>query len=115
MINILGQIATIITSLIVIVGFFISITKWGKKIIANWFGNIFKMMLEKELNPIKSATKCVLRKNIDDMCGICIDRDYITRKECEDISEANDAYCGLNGNSYTAAMVKTALSLPMRG
>jgi hypothetical protein len=114
-IDVLAKIAAIITSISVIGVFFLAVTKKGKSLVANWCSNIFKIMLEKELDPIRKATKCVLRSDIEDMCESCRINGFITTKEYEDITEANDAYIGLRGNGYTYGIVKHALSLPIKG
>ena len=121
-VDILGRLAQIITSIVIIGGFFISITGWGKKLLGNWLNKIFKVTLTKEFEPISKgieinskAIKCVLRSDIVVRCNECIEKGYITIKQHEDLTEANDAYVGLNGNSHTRGLVKIALSLPIRG
>ena len=121
-IDILGRLAQIITSIVIIGGFFVSITGWGKKLLGNWLNKIFKVTLTKEFEPISKgievnsrAIKCVLRSDILVRCNECLERGYITNKEHEDLTEANDAYTELKGNSHTKGMVKSALALPKRG
>ena len=115
MIDILAKIAAIITSISVIGVFFISVTKWGKNLIANWFSGVFKIILEKELDPIRKATKRILRGDIEKMCEQCRIKEYITTDEYKDITEANDEYIAIRGNGYTCGIVKNALSLPIKG
>jgi len=113
--DVLAKIAAIITSISVIGVFFISVTKWGKRLIANWFNNVFKLILEKELEPIRKATKRTLRNDIENMCEKCRDKQYITPDEYKDITEANEEYVAVKGNGYTCGLVKNALSLPIKG
>lgn len=105
-VDVLGKIASIITPLLLIIGFLGSISKKGKGIIAEWF---------KKINaPQNKAVLCVLRTEIRNMCMICICRGYITRDEWEDLTEASEAYEGLGGNSSTHRLVERAINLPIK-
>jgi len=106
LIDFLGKIASIITPLLLIIGFFGSISKKGKNFIADWF---------KKINaPQNKAVLCVLRTDVRNMCMDCICKGYITRDKWEDLTEASEAYEGLGGNSSTHCLVQRAINLPIK-
>lgn len=90
----------------IITGFISVTTKRGKEIIAKWFHRLNE--------PLNRATLCILRKNIREMCLECIDKEYMTEEDCENITEASEAYDGLGGNSYTHKLVEKAMTLPVK-
>jgi hypothetical protein len=102
----LTTIASVITALTVIAGFISVTTTRGKKAIAVWFNKLNE--------PLNRATLCILRKNIREMCLECIDKEYMTEEDCENITEASEAYDGLGGNSYTHKLVEKAMTLPVK-
>lgn len=100
-------ISSVITAVGIITGFISVTTKRGKEIIAKWFHKLNE--------PLNKATLCVLRKSIREMCLECIYKEYMTEEDCENITEASDAYEALGGNSYTHKLVEKAMALPVRG
>lgn len=106
LIDVLGKAASIITPLLIIIGFLGSISKKGKSVIADWF---------KKINaPQNKAVLCVLRTDVRNMCMDCICKGYITRDQWEDLTEASEAYEGLGGNSSTHCLVQRAINLPIK-
>lgn len=120
-IDILGKLSAIMTSLLVIGGFFMSITKWGKTILGNWINKVLKGAFKNELEPIvrgmennSAAIKCVLRRDIIKLCALCREKQSITSKELECLIDANEAYVALKGNSFVHDLVEDAKSLPLK-
>lgn len=104
--EILTTISSIITAVGIIAGFISVTTKRGKIAISKWFSKLNE--------PLNKATLCVLRKSIREMCLECIDKEYMTEEDCENITEASEAYDGLGGNSYTHKLVEKAMTLPVK-
>lgn len=102
----LTTIASVITAITAIIGFISVTTKRGKIAISKWFSKLNE--------PLNKATLCVLRKSIREMCLECIDKEYMTEEDCENITEASEAYDGLGGNSYTHKLVEKAMTLPVK-
>jgi hypothetical protein len=120
-VDILEKLAGITTSLVIVGGLIISITKWGKNLLGSWLNKILKVTLKNEFEPIvkgiennSKAIKCVLRSDIIKICFGCRSRQFITTKELECLTEANAAYVALNGNSFTRELVEDAISLPIK-
>jgi len=105
-IDIIGKIANILTPLILISGVISAMTKKGKNCIVGW--------LRKINEPQGKAILCVLRSNVRNLCMDCICKNYITKEEWEDLTEAAEAYEGLGGNSSTHRLVERTLSLPVK-
>jgi len=105
-VNSIGGIANIITAILIIAGFVMTVTKKGKEIVGKWF--------KKVNEPTNNAILCVLRSNVRDMCECCIDKGFMTREEFEDLSDAAEAYEGLGGNSSTHRLVTRSLELPIK-
>ena len=101
--NVLTTVASIIAALTAIAGLFSVTTKRGKEAISRWFGKLNE--------PLNKATLCILRKSIREICLECISKGYMTEEDCENITEASEAYDALGGNSYTHKLVEKAMAL----
>lgn len=105
-VNSIGGIANIITAILIIAGFIMTVTKRGKEIVSNWF---------KKINaPTNNGLLCVLRREVRNMCKDYIKKGYISEDEEEEFVEAYKAYDCLGGNSYTHKLVKRASGLPVK-
>jgi hypothetical protein len=112
-INIFNTIAGLITSLGVIVGSFIAVSKWGKRKISKWFSNILNDVFEEKLEPIKKVSRRTLRTDIENMCEKYNDRGSITIDEHRELTQAKEDYAGVKGNGSTLCIVNEILSLPV--
>jgi len=65
------------------------------------------------LDKVKDALKCVLRKEIKEICDKCLDKEFVTNEELEVIIKHNESYEQLKGNSFIHSLVARVQKLPM--
>ena len=65
------------------------------------------------LDKVKDALKCVLRKEIKEICDECLDKEFVTNEELEVIIKHNESYEKLKGNSFIHNLVDRVRELPM--
>jgi len=112
--SIFNTTAGLITSVGVIVGAFIALSKWGKRKVSKWFSCILNEAFEEKLEPVKKASRRTLRTDIQHMCEKYNDKGSITIEEHRELTEAKDDYVGIKGNGSTLCIVNSILSLPIR-
>ena len=65
------------------------------------------------LEKVQDALRCVLRKEIKEICDKCLDKGYVTNEELEILIKHNESYEKLNGNSFIHSLVDRVRLLPM--
>ena len=106
--------AGLITSVGVIIGAFIAISKWGKRKVSKWFSCVLNDAFEEKLEPVKRVSRRTLRTDIENLCEKYNDKGFITIEEHRELTEAKEDYIGIKGNGSTLCIVNGILSLPIR-